>query len=64
MFNQINVVTQLLNKDKFNQQFYMLYKLFIIKVLRLERPVIDTLTKPLNHCSYYQINEYGFHGAQ
>ena len=52
MFNQINIETQLVSKDKLNKK---LYKLFIIKVPKLKRPVIDTLTKPLNHCSY-QIN--------
>ena len=33
MFNQINIETQIVSKYKFNQQFYKLYNLFIIKVL-------------------------------
>ena len=55
MFNQINMETQIVSKDKFNQKLYKLYKLFIIKVLKLKQPVIDTLTEPLNHSSCYQI---------
>ena len=56
MFNQINIETQIVSKDKVNQKLYKLYKLFIIKVFKLQRPVIDTLAKPLNHPSCYQIN--------
>ena len=58
MFHQINIETQRVSKDKFNQQFYTLYKLLIIQVHKLKRPFeIQCIVKMYLHPQIWSPDE-------